>query len=547
METKDSTQVFELQDNSEAEETESTRGRSGLKRGLKARHIQLISLAGCIGTGLFVRSGSVLATTGPAPLVIGYLILSLFIWNLMHQLSTMVTWLPIPGRSTPYAICLRYTGNKSLAFTAGFNLAYAQLLMVPAEISAGAFVISYWTDINPGVWIAIFWVVLLALNLFAVRIYGECEFWFGSIKVITLVGLIIIGVVIFFGGGPDQHGILGFHYWKDPGSFNDTYLVASNFNTARFLAVWKAVVKSAFGFLIAPELVTCCAAEAEDPRINLPKAANRYIYRLLFFYCMGSLVVSVIVSYKDTGLMDAISTGELTAAASPFVIGIQNVGIKVLNHIVNAVILTAALSSGNCFVYSSSRTLHSMAVQGDLPRILTTCNRQGVPYYCVGISALVNLLAFLTVSDTATVVFNWFSNICTISGFISWIIISTTYLRFEKAIKFHKLESRLTYNPRFNHIGAWACLVFFSVVCITNGFDVFWSFDVSDFLADYITIPIVIAIYIGHAVWTKNTLIFAPPEDIDCITGLKQIEKEEASYVTPVPRNFLERIWYWIA
>ncbi|VEU21997.1 DEKNAAC102952 [Brettanomyces naardenensis] len=516
----------------------------GLQRGLKERHIQLIALAGAIGTGLFVGSGQALSMCGPAGLLVGYLILCTFVWSIMNQLAEMVTYIPLPGRSTPYALCLRYTGNRSLAFAAGVNLSYAMAFIAPAEISAAAFVVSYWTDLNPAIFISIIWAVLVGLNFSCSKYFGEVEFWVASIKIITLTGLIIVGVVIFFGGGPAQHGVLGFHYWKDPGAFVE-HLAPGN--TGKFLACWTSVIKSAFAFILSPELITCCAAEAKAPRINLPKAAGRFIYRLMFFYICGVLVIGVIVASNDPRLMGAISSGAQGAAASPFVIGIQNAGIKVLNHIINAVILTSAASCGNGYIFSSSRSLHSMAVQGALPKILASVNRFGVPYYCVSISAGICLLAFLTVSNSATVAFTWLSNISTVSGFISWIFISMTYIRYRKALKCQGMDSRVTYRPPLQIIGAYSCLVFFIIISLTNGYAVFFDFNASDFVAAYVTLPIVLLLYFGHAIWTKNWRMYAPPEEIDCTTGLKEIEQEEAEYEPPVARNFLEKIWFWIA
>lgn len=514
-----------------------------MKQGLKSRHIQIIALAGAIGTGLFVGSGSALASCGPAGLFVGYLILSIMVWLVMNQIAEMVTYIPIPGETTVYSLCERYTGNKSFAFAAGMNLYYAQALISPAEVTAAAFVIQYWSDINAGAWITIFWVCMVVLEFCAVQYFGEVEFWIGLIKIITITGLIILGVVIFFGGAPNSDGVLGFHYWKHPGAFAE-HLASGN--TARFLDCWTSIIKSAFAFILSPELITACAAEAKNPRVNLPKATKRFIYRMIFFYVFGSLTIGVIVAYNDTGLMNAIAEGASGAEASPFVIGIKNAGISVLDHIVNAAILTSAFSCGNSQFFSATRTMHSMAIKGQLPRIFGRTNKWGVPYNAVGITALISLVSYLNVSNSAAVVFTWLTNISTVSGFISWIFIGICYIRFRKAIDYHNLNDRVTFRPPFQIAGAYFTIFFFTLISLTNGYAVFFDFNGSDFVAAYITIPIVFVLYIGHMLWFKNYMLFHPPSEIDCITGLEEVEKQQAEYVEPVAKNFLMKIYFWL-
>ena len=545
--TKNEKVMYEFQVDNDDDADESILGTqekgSEMKQGLKSRHIQIIALAGAIGTGLFVGSGSALATCGPAALLVGYLSLSFLVWFVMNQLAEMVTFIPIPGQTTIFALCQRYTGNPSLAFTAGLNLFYAQALIAPSEVTAAAFVIEYWTPINSGAWITIFWVTMVALEFCAVKYFGEVEFWIGLIKIFTITGLIIVGIVIFFGGAPASHGVLGFHYWKHPGAFTE-HLVKGN--TGKFLACWTSIIKSAFAFILSPELITSCASEAENPRVNLPKATSRFIYRMIFFYVLGSLTIGVIVGYNDPELMGAISAGASSAAASPFVIGIQNAGIKVLNHIVNACILTSAYSCGNSQFFSATRMLHSMAIKGQIPRIFGRTNRYGVPYFSVAITGLISLVSYLNVSNSSSVVFTWLTNISTVSGFVSWVFIGIIYLRFRKAIDYHNLNDRVTFRPKFQIIGAYFSIFFFSLISLTNGYAVFFDFNGSDFVAAYITLPIVLVLYVGHMLWYRNFRLFAPPEEIDCFTGLEEVEKQEAEYVAPVAKNWLMKVYFWL-
>lgn len=268
--------------------------------------------------------------------------------------------------------------------------------------------------------------MILFLNIVAVSWYGEAEFWFASLKIIAIVGLIILGIILFFGGGP-SHDRLGFRYWQRPGAFVEPYLVP-NVNTGRFLAFWTAMIKSGFSFIFSPELITTAAGEAVAPRRNIPKATNRFIYRLFAFYVLGSLVIGVTVAYNDKSLLQDVASGGSGAGASPFVIGIQNAGIAGLNHVINAAILISAFSSGNSWVYAGSRTLYSMSCEGQAPKFFARCNKNGVPYNAVLITWSIGLLSFLNLSASGSTVFYWFTNITTIGGFISWVLVGVAYL-----------------------------------------------------------------------------------------------------------------------
>lgn len=193
--------------------------------------------------------------------------------------------------------------------------------------------------------ITIILLTIITLNIAAVSIYGEAEFWFASIKTIALMGLLILGIVLFFGGGP-RHDRLGFRYWQEPGAFK-SYPKPGLGATGHFLAFWTSLVRSGFAFILSPEMITIASGESEAPRRNIPKAGRRFIYRLVVFYLFGSLVISVIVPSDNPSLLSAVSNEEKSAAASPFVLGITLAGIKGLDHVINAVV-SSSLPSMQC-------------------------------------------------------------------------------------------------------------------------------------------------------------------------------------------------------
>lgn len=513
-------------------------GEEELKKGLKNRHIQLIALGGAIGTGLFVGSGVALSTCGPGPLLLSYIILSAVVWFIMNMLAEMATFLPVPGAGAQQFVS-DYT-DPSIGFAIGYNYWYGFSILVAAEIVAAAIIIQYWTTkVHIAVWISILLALMLILNLCPVSFYGEAEFYFAGIKLIAITGLIILGVVLFFGGGP-THDRLGFRYWKDGNAFKEHLTGGS---TGRFLSVWTAIIKAGYSFIMSPELIVACSGEVSEARRILPKCANQFIYRLAFFYILGSLIIGIIADSNSKQLVN----GSGNASASPFVLGIQNAGIHVLNHIINAVVLTSAASAGNSFFYASTRTLYSLAKKGLAPRIFTTVNKFGVPYYCVAVTFIVACLSYLNVSSSSSQVFAWFSNITTISGFISWIFVAFAYTRWRKAITVQSLDDRVTYRTPFQPFGAYFVIGFISIITITNGYGVFFDFKIADFLAAYITLPIVVALYIGHRAYRYfikgQTRWLTPLEEFD-FSKLELVE-EEARGITPrLPQNRWQKIWY---
>ncbi|XYA01139.1 hypothetical protein QA089_003691 [Meyerozyma guilliermondii] len=516
--------------------------KSEVVRGLKSRHIQLIALGGAIGTGLFIGSGSALSVCGPAPLLTSYMITAFCVWLVMNQLGEMVIFLPISGNASVYALTKKYL-NSPLSFTAGWNLFYAQAMVPPSEVTACALIIEYWTDANSAIFISIFGIATIGMNFRPVKYYGESEFCVAIIKILCITGLIILGVVIFFGGGPNQDGVLGFHYWKHPGAFVD-YLVPGN--TGRFLATWTAIVKSGFAFVLTPEILASCAAEAENPRRSMPKAFRRVIYRLIFFYVGGVLVIGVIVASNNSRLMSAIAAGKSNAAASPFVIGISEVGIKVLPHIVNACFLTSAYSAGTSQLYAASRSLHSMAINGDAPRIFGKLNRWGVPYYSVGLGSLFIFLSYLNCSNTSSTVFAWLSNIVSISGFLSWMFVGICYLRFRNIIDYLDLNDRIPYRVPLMRYGAYFTTGFFAILSLTNGFYVFFpqNWSTSNFFAAYITLLFVAVLYAGSTIYYRQWRLI-PPENIEIMDLLERVEAEENEALVYEPNTILEKIWWY--
>ncbi|KAF2166420.1 hypothetical protein M409DRAFT_66505 [Zasmidium cellare ATCC 36951] len=474
---------------------------AGTNRRIKSRHAQMIAIGGSIGTGLFVGSGQALAMGGPGFLLVAYCLTSLLVYGVVTAVIEVGAYLPVEGASMAY-YCGRYV-SKSLGFALGWLYFYSFGINA-YEITAASIVINYWpNDVPVAVWITIMLVIIVALNLSPVAIYAETEFWFAGIKVIMLIGLLILSIVLMLGGGPNHDRI----------------------EFTSFLYVW---VFAGFSFYFGPELMIFMTGEMYNPRKNLPTAARRFFYRLIFFYVLGAIAIGAICNSNAKSL----TSGQGNANASPWVIAIQNAGISVLPSVVNAGILTSAWSAGNSYLFMSSRALFSLAVAGDAPRIFARCTKYGLPIYAVAASSCFCLLAYLNVSSQAGEVFNWFISLTNTAGYTSWAVCCVIFLRFRKGCQAQGVE--VAYSSRFQPYAAWICLPTFVFLLLCNGFTVFYPgrFTASSFLTTYLGIPVFLLLWIGHKLLfnRKEKWMYAPTE-LDLHTGLREVEDSEEMQV----------------
>ena len=205
-------------------------------------------------------------------------------------------------------------------------------------------------------------------------------------------------------GGNPLNDRFGFRYWRDPGSFAELYKTGA---LGRFLGFLQCVIQASFT-VAGPDYISMAAGEAENPRVVMPRAYNKVFGRLMAFFVLGSLAVGINVPHNDPEMVGAFEKGLPGAAASPYVVAMNRLRITVLPDIVNALVLSAAFSAGNSYVYCASRSLFGLALEGKAPKLFTRCTRNGVPIYCVGLVLLICLLSFLQVSNDSAVVLRWF-------------------------------------------------------------------------------------------------------------------------------------------
>ena len=388
----------------------------GLKRGLKNRHIQLIALGGAIGTGLFLGSAGVLKSAGPS-MILGYAIAGFIAFLIMRQLGEMIVEEPVAGSFSHFAH--KYWGGYA-GFLAGWNYWVLYVLVGMAELTAvGKYIQFWWPEVPTWVSAVVFFVAVNLINTLNVKFFGETEFWFAIIKVAAIIGMIVLGCYLLFSGtGGPQASIS--NLWDHGGFFP---------NGGMGLLMAMAFIMFSFGGL---ELVGITAAEASEPRKVIPKAINQVVYRILIFY-VGALTVLLSLYPWDQLLQTLGASGDVYSA-SPFVQIFSLIGNDTAAHILNFVVLTAALSVYNSGVYCNSRMLFGLAEQGDAPKALMKLNKQGVPLRALGISALVTLLCvvinYVAPKDALVLLFA----LVVASLMINWALISLTHIKFRKAM-----------------------------------------------------------------------------------------------------------------
>ncbi|MBC2678463.1 amino acid permease [Pseudomonas baltica] len=409
----------------------------GLHRGLKNRHIQLIALGGAIGTGLFLGIAQTIGMAGPS-VILGYAIGGLIAFFIMRQLGEMVVEEPVTGTFSHFAN--RYWSGLA-GFMSGWNYWVLYVLVGMAELTAvGIYIKYWWPDVPTWASAAVFFVLINAINMFQVKIYGEMEFWFSLIKVAAIVSMIGFGAWMLAtgSGGPDASIA---NLWQYGGFFP---------NGIGGLTLAMAVIMFSFGGL---ELVGITAAEADDPKRSIPKATNQVIYRILLFY-VGALTI----------LLSLYPWQKVVEGGSPFVMIFHALDSNVVATVLNVVVLTAALSVYNSCVYCNSRMLFGLAVQGDAPKTLLKVNRRGVPMKALGISAMATGLSVVINYLMPGEAFGLLMALAVSALVINWGIISITHLKFRKAMR---ANGQATFFPSWGYpITNWVCLLFLAGILV---------------------------------------------------------------------------------
>ncbi|KAH8595201.1 amino acid permease/ SLC12A domain-containing protein [Bisporella sp. PMI_857] len=506
-----------------------------LKRNLKARHLQMIAIGGTIGTGLFIGSGAAIAKAGPAGALIGFAFVGFLVFSVMQSFAEIGTHIPTTGAFTTYAT--RFV-DPSLGFAMGWIYWFSWAITFALELTAVGIIIHFWKEsVSDAMLITIFLVVITAANLLPVKFYGEFEFWFASVKVVTVIGFIIFAICIDAGAG--KNGYLGFKTWGNPGAFAPYDIIQGNDALAKFAGFWAVMIKAGFSYQ-GTELVGVAAGEAENPRKNVPAAVRKTFYRILFFFVATVFFIGLLVPYDNE---DLLSSGS-DASASPFVIAATLAGVPVIPHLMNAVLLFVVLSAANSNVYSGSRILMGMVKDGTAPNFMQKTTKQGVPYAAVLFTAAFGLLAYINLGNTGGIVFEWFLNISAVAGFIAWASINLCHIQFMRALKAQGISrDSLPYKAWGQPYFAWFGLCFNIIIIFTQGFEAFIPWDTTSFFTAYISLILFVVLYAVHKIWTRSQ--FVSPAVADVVSG--SLETDDTVWPEIQPTTLWGKMWAWIS
>ncbi|SSD58413.1 related to Arginine permease [Saccharomycodes ludwigii] len=523
-----------------------------LKRGLSPRIVAMTSLGGTLGTGIFFSISTPLQTSGPVNTLISYSFVGVLAFFVTQSLGEMATFIPV---TSSFIVFVQRFCSKSAGAAVGYMYLSSWAICYALEVSVVGSIINYWTDVVPlAGWNIIAIAVTFAINFMPVRVYGEVEFWIALIKVVAIVGFIIFGLVMVCGGSKKQ-GPIGFRYWRNPGPWG-TGIISRNKNEARFLGWVNALISGVFS-MEGVETVGIQAGEAANPRKTVPKAINRVFIRILLFYILTLFFIGMIVPYNDPHYQNTDSS---YIAASPFLIAIEDCGIRVLPHIFNAVILTTVLSGANSSLYLSSRIIYGLSQLKLLPAFLTKSTRSGVPVYSVIFAAAFGFLAYLQCgSATSQQTFNWFLNISSCGSSFAWIFINISYIRFAKALKYQGISrDDLPFKAKLMPFGAYFAAFFNTIIVFIQGFTAFCPWNVSNFFAYYISNIIFGIIWVGgtilsmlvftktgnyrYSVKFEKKPIFIEIENIDLNTNRRDIDLEVWENDEEKPKTFFCKI-----
>ncbi|KAI5462899.1 amino acid permease/ SLC12A domain-containing protein [Mariannaea sp. PMI_226] len=502
---------------------------SGVKRGLKNRHLSMMALAGIIGPGLLVGSGGALNSGGPASLIIGFGVIGIITFSIMQSLGEITTL--YPGGGSFVSLAERMV-DKSFSVAVGWNYFIIWAAVLANEYNVICSILTYWGPVVP-LWgyFLIFWTVFLGFQLLGIEAFGEAEFWLALIKLLGLTAYFFFAIIYASGGLVGQDKPLGFHYWNDPGAFN-----GNGFRGVATVFVFCST------FYSGVESIAVAATETRNPGVAVPQAIRQVFWRIIFVYMGSAFFFGLTCPANADGLINGASK----ALKSPMTIAIQNAGWEGGVHLINAFILITCLSAINSSIYIGSRTVLYMAQSGKAPKILGWTNGRGVPVYAILLTNAVGAISMMNVSTGASKAYSYIVNLSGVSAFLVWGSISLIHIRFRRAwIAQGRSISELPYKalwyPGLAYIGLGACIF----LALVQGWTTLSPFDAGNFVDAYILLPLFGIIYGAGKLYWRSSDPLKRSWTIDLDSGRRRdldSKGNVASHQVPGQTSFWKRL-----
>lgn len=462
------------------------------------------------------------------------------IFNVVYALGELAIMYPISGGFYTYSS--RFI-DPSWGFAMGWNYYFQWAIVLPLEITVAAEVIKFWnTDVHVAVWITVFLVAIIVINIFGVLGYGEEEFWSSALKLSAIVIFLIIGLVLVLGGGPSS-GIYteywGARYWYDPGAFRNG-----------FKGFCSVFVTAAFSFS-GTELVGLAAAESRTPLKSLPSAVKQVFWRITLFYILALLFVGLLVRSDDERLFGS-GGGYIDTTASPFVIVAVDAGLKGFDSFLNVVILISVISIGNSGVYGGSRTLTALAEQGYAPRIFAYVDRAGRPLVSTITIIACGALAYVNIDAAGVDVFNWLLALSGLAALFTWGSVCYAHIRFRAAWKHHgRTLDEIPFKALFGVGGSWLGVILIILVLIAQFYVAIFppgggTNDAAGFFQSYLALPVVLFFWACGYLWKREGWLKLSQIDID--SGRREIDWDAHRAEMSKRKNagFFKKIMYFM-
>lgn len=437
---------------------------------MEARHIQMISLGGVIGTGLFLSSGYTINQAGPVGTIIAYAVGAVLVYAVMLCLGELSVAMPYTGSFHVYA---RKLIGPATGFTVALLYWLTWTIALGSEFTAAGIIMKEWFPHVPTWYWSLALIILILLsNIFTVRIFAESEFWFAAVKVLAIVAFIVLGALAIVGLIPVQG------YTNAPGLTN---LTKDGLFPTGIGGVFTTMLTVNFAFS-GTELIGITAGEAKDPEKTLPKAIHTTLWRLVLFFIGSMVVMAALIPYKQAGVTQ-----------SPFVHVFQMMGIPYAADIMNFVVLTAIISAANSGLYASTRMLWSLGNEGTIPRIFTATNAHGIPVLAVIFSMLGGILSLLSSVYAAGTIYLVLVSISGLAVVIVWMAIAICQLNYRRRFLAagHSVD-KLKYRTPWYPVVPW-----FAFLASLASCPLIW-FDPSQRVALYWTVPFVALCYGGY-------------------------------------------------